>query len=132
MSYNEDWSIAIDMQIARIISTLNARRQRKRHQGGVTALQKGEFKGCHADIQNDNEKERKRSRNQWSSVIKMKNYALLQLSPSSSTVYTDRNGCICAFVVSCKGQWGQLDSLVRKWQKRGANEMELSFSTVAL
>lgn len=33
---HEDWSIAIDMQIARIISTLNVRRQRERHQGGVT------------------------------------------------------------------------------------------------
>lgn len=32
----EDWSIAIDMQIARIISTLNVRRQRERYQGGVT------------------------------------------------------------------------------------------------
>lgn len=33
---NENWSVAIDMQIARIISTLSVRRQRKRHQGGVT------------------------------------------------------------------------------------------------
>jgi len=32
----EDWSIAIDMQIAPIISTLNVRRQRERYQGGVT------------------------------------------------------------------------------------------------
>lgn len=38
-SYNKDWSIAIDMQIARIISTLNVRCQRKRHQGGVTTTE---------------------------------------------------------------------------------------------
>lgn len=38
-SYNEDWSIAIDMQIAYIIRTLNVCRQRKRHLGGVTTTE---------------------------------------------------------------------------------------------
>lgn len=56
-SYDEDWSIAIDMQIARIISTLNARRQRKRHQGGVTTVE-GRIQRVPRRHSNDNEEEK--------------------------------------------------------------------------
>lgn len=77
---HEDWSIAIDMQIARIISTLNVRCQRERGIREVWPLQEEDFKGCH--VHSTATKRRRRPHNRWSSVIKMKNYALLRLSPS--------------------------------------------------
>jgi len=84
----------------------------------VWPLQEEEFKGCHVHsvattmtTTTTTMKRRRRPHNRWSSVIKMKNYALLRLSSSSTVSVMDRNGCICA-MVSCGSD--QLDSLVRK------------------
>lgn len=100
-NYNEYWSIAIDMQIVRIISTLNVCRQRKRHLGGVT-ITEGRIQRVPRHIQRMTRR-KKRSYNRWSFVIKIKNYALLRLFPSSSISFGSKR----LHLRICGQLWGQ-------------------------
>lgn len=125
-SAHKDWSIAIDMQIARIISTLDVYTVKgKRHREGVTItgrrIQRVPRR-CSATTTTMTR--RRRSHNRRSSVIKMKNYALLRLSPSTVSVWIET---VASALRSAAGS-DQLDSFVRKCRGKSRTKWN-SFNT---